>query len=119
MSNEYKSFEVFVPIKVTSGALRSNKKEFSNEFCRTNKNKPRRPLSCELSLSIVFYFIENNNCDIDNLLKNLFDALQKDGFLSNDKVIKKINVEIRDNDVMEGVRVIFKKYQRNLESYLA
>lgn len=111
MSKDNKLFELFIPIKVTSGSLQHNKKKFAMEFCSLCKDKPRRPFDKNLYLKIIFFFSKKNNCDIDNLLKNLFDALQKDGYLSNDKIIKKINVEIRDDDVIDGVNIAFNRYK--------
>lgn len=59
---------------------------------------PSEPFDCKLSMSIIFE-IENKKklkvCDTDNMLKCLFDTLQKIGVIKNDNLIYKIQVEKR------------------------
>lgn len=98
--------DLFVPIKGRTGSNSKSKQKFTTEFLRLCADR-KRPFNFKLKIVVEFHFLENCSSDIDNLLKSLFDSLQAAGVIKNDKLIKKITVEIIEHSIYEGIAIKF------------
>ena len=91
----------------------NNRAEFIRKFIELRENEfdsrvsnKKSPFDKKVSIKVIFYFEGNYNGDIDNLLKTLFDALQKSGIIKNDNQIRRVNAELKDNSIFEGISVL-------------
>lgn len=88
----------------------ASKKGFELNFASIDKRRPHHPYDGELGIDIAFYFEGEYLGDIDNLLKSLFDAMQKDHYLVNDRQIRVVKAEIIENSLLQGIRIILNKH---------
>ena len=66
------------------------------------------PIREDVELSVKFYYPSGANVgDIDNLLKILFDGLQRANVLINDRQIKVLHAAIIEDDEM--IEIVIKK----------
>lgn len=104
-SMKHQILDIFVPLRGKSASTHKNKKQFEQDFKATDKYKPYKTITGSLSLIVVFHFIGEYKGDLDNLLKNLFDALQRDNFIKNDNQIKSLSASIIENSFIEGISI--------------
>ena len=102
---------IFIKIKGRSGSEYKRKKLFCNNFNLSIVNK-KSIIQHPIYISVKFFFVESCNSDLDNLLKSVCDALQKSKYIVNDKQIKKINAEIIENTLIDGISIAIHKYDK-------
>ncbi len=69
------------------------------------------PLSFPLSVEVFFFLPDNRKRDIDNMLKTLWDVLEKAQIIENDNLIHETKtVKVRDETV-SGTVILIKPFQ--------
>lgn len=97
--------DIFVPIRGRSGSTNTSKRGFEQDFAALTKFKPNKPYEGKLILKVDFYFTGEYLGDIDNLLKSLFDALERDGYFKDDWQIKEVGAKIHEYALIEGIGI--------------
>lgn len=95
--------DIFLPIKAESGSLLKTKKKFENDFLKIVPII--KTIHCNVYIKIGFHFKNGCQCDIDNLLKSLFDAIQKSNILKDDYQIKKVEAQIISDSFVDGISI--------------
>ena len=103
MMNNQATIDIFIPIKGKTGQNASVKRKFISDFLQISNITKYKTREFNLYANIVFHFTQKCNGDIDNLIKSLFDSIQKAGIIKNDKQIKKMYIEIQENSLIEGI----------------
>ena len=70
-----------------------------------------KPLDFELSVDITIILPNRRKRDIDNMLKSLWDILEKAGVIKNDNLIYEVHTVKRVEKGREGVYIKIKPYQ--------
>ena len=70
-----------------------------------------KPLDFELSVDITIILPNRRKRDVDNMLKSLWDVLEKAGVIKNDNLIYEVHTVKRVEKGREGVYIKIKPYQ--------
>ncbi len=74
----------------------------------------KEPFSCEISIEAVIFLKDKRRRDIDNMLKTLWDVLEKTGVIKNDNLIYEINTIKHVDKNLEGIFLKIKPYEEKL-----
>lgn len=107
-------FDTFYPLKCVNGSHPKLKRDFLKIFKDNLEDLPLYPICKRVSLYVEFHFRSEYLWDLDNLLKTLFDSLQKSEIINNDKLVRKVNAVIIDNSLIEGIRISLNEFNKNL-----
>jgi len=69
------------------------------------------PIDHEVSVEIVLTLPNRRKRDIDNMLKSLWDVLEKAGIIKNDNLIYEVHTLKKVEKGKEGVLIRIKKFQ--------
>lgn len=103
--------DIFIPIEVPSGSVYRKKRDFIKEFSLVKKSRRHVTFLKDLVVIVKFFFEKNCHSDIDNMQKTLFDALTRSKYIIDDKIVKKVTAEIKENVGIGGVSL--RVYQYN------
>ncbi len=110
-SNRYvrkKGGKVFKPSRIKNWEVRALweiKQQYSGE-----------PLEGELLMEVIFILPNHRKRDIDNMLKSLWDVLEKGGVFKNDNQIYEIRTLKVVNRGKQGTIIRIRKARRHMDS---
>ncbi len=110
MSSHRKVLDVFLPLRASPTAHHVRKKVFKKKVIESLRVVEKgigknQPLEQRVSLTVVFHFLGLYRGDVDNLLKNLLDALEDFGIVENDTQVRHITASIVENSLIEGISI--------------
>lgn len=101
------TYDLFFDIKPRSGqgkCKKETKEQMDIVFEDISKKRKIKLITNPVRMRVIFYFKENCNYDLDNLLKGFIDGLQGQ-LISNDKLIMEIHAKKEPYSLMTGVAV--------------
>jgi len=104
-SNRYirrKSGKVFKPPRVTNWEVRA--------VWELKQQYTEKPIDYEISVDITLILPNKRKRDIDNMLKSLWDVMEKAGVIKNDNLIYEVHTIKRIEKGKEGVIIKIKKF---------
>ncbi|SHK20072.1 RusA family crossover junction endodeoxyribonuclease [Thermocrinis minervae] len=107
-SNRYlrkKGGKVFKPPRVKNWEVRAIW-EIKQQYTGEKINKP-------VSMQVTFILPNRRKRDIDNMLKSLWDVLEKAGVIENDSQIYKITTIKKFIKGQQGTHIIIEEYQED------
>ena len=105
-SNRYirrKGGKVFKPPRVKNWEVRA--------LWELRQQYSAKPIDREISVDITLILPNRRKRDIDNMLKSLWDVLEKAGVIKNDNLIYEIRTVKRIEKGKEGVIIKIKDYE--------
>ena len=101
--------DTFMPLRGVSGNSSTKKKKFVQMY---SSKKPHKPFFIDLEIHAEFMFSGNCGIDLDNLLKSLFDSLQSNRIIGNDKQVKRVEAKITEFATIDGIRLRIKRFKQ-------
>ncbi|MFP3253669.1 MAG: RusA family crossover junction endodeoxyribonuclease [Hydrogenobaculum sp.] len=98
---------VFKPWKVLSWETKASW-EISLQL---KKLKFKEPFSCKVSVEAIIFLPDKRRRDIDNMLKTLWDVLEKNDVIKNDNLIYEVNTIKHVEKGMQGIFIKIKPYE--------
>jgi crossover junction endodeoxyribonuclease RusA len=98
---------VFKPWKVLSWETKASW-EISLQL---KKLKFKEPFSCKVSVEAIIFLPDKRRRDIDNMLKTLWDVLEKNDVIKNDNLIYEVNTIKHVEKGIQGIFIKIKPYE--------
>ncbi len=76
------------------------------------ENAFNSPFSCEVSVDIVIFLPDKRRRDIDNMLKTLWDTLEKADVIENDNLIHEVHTIKHIEKGLNGIFLAIKPYKK-------
>lgn len=72
------------------------------------------PFTCKVSVDIVIFLPDRKRRDIDNMLKTLWDTLEKAGIIQNDSLIHEVHTIKHVEKGLNGIFLKIRPYEEHL-----